>query len=28
VQFEYMMIAGGVGAVIGILAGLLLTRNE
>lgn len=28
VQFEYMMIAGGIGIVIGVLAGLLLSPNE
>jgi MFS transporter, ACS family, hexuronate transporter len=28
VQFEYMMIAGGIGAAIGVLAGLLLNRPK
>lgn len=28
VQFEYMMIAGGVGVVIGVIGGSLLRRNE
>ena len=28
VQFEYMMIAGGIGAGVGILAGLLLNRQK
>ena len=28
VQFEYMMIAGGIGAAIGVLAGLVLNRPK
>jgi hypothetical protein len=28
VQFEYMMIAGGIGVVIGVLASLLLNSRE
>jgi MFS transporter, ACS family, aldohexuronate transporter len=28
VQFEYMMIAGGIGVIVGVIGGLLLQRND